>query len=149
MLRAQKQNAIQEISMNDATTRERANTRTVLSTLWIFVLLNLFAKDIHELGRPGMLQQIMDGIVDGVTITEELMLLGGVMFEIPILMVLLSQILPYKINRRANISAGVLTIIIEMYSNLNPDLDNVFFLVIKLVALLNVIWIAWNWKDSA
>jgi hypothetical protein len=149
MLRAQKQNAIQEISMNDATTRERANTRTVLSTLWIFVLLNLFAKDIHELGRPGMLQQIMDGIVDGVTITEELMLLGGVMFEIPILMVLLSQILPYKINRRANISAGVLTIIIEIYSNLNPDLDNVFFLVIKLVALLNVIWIAWNWKDSA
>jgi len=147
MLEAQKQNAIQETSMNDAITRERANTRTVLSTLWIFVLLNLFARDIHELGRPGMLQQIMKGIVDGVTITEELMLLGGVMFEIPILMVLLSQVLPYKINRRANIGAGVLTIIIEIYSNLNPDLDNAFFLVIKLLALTSVIWIAWNWKD--
>ena len=87
--------------MNHAMTQERPNTRTVLSTLWIFVLLNLFAKDIHEFGRPGMLQQIMTGVVDGVTITEELMLLGGVMFEIPILMVLLSQILPCRINRRA------------------------------------------------
>jgi len=133
--------------MNDAIAQERANTRTVLSTLWIFVLLNLFAKDIHELGRPGMLQQIMTGVVDGVTITEELMLLGGVMFEIPILMVLLSQILPYKINRRANIGAGALTIMIEVYSNLNPDLDNVFFLAIKILALLGVIWVAWKWKD--
>lgn len=133
--------------MNNAIAQERANTRTVLSTLWIFVLLNLFAKDIHELGRPGMLQQIMAGVVDGVTITEELMLLGGVMFEIPILMVLLSQILPYKINRRANIGAGALTIMIEVYSNLNPDLDNVFFLAIKILALLGVIRVAWRWKD--
>ena len=132
--------------MNEAMTHEMPNTRTVLSTLWTFVLLNLFAKDIHELGRPGMLQQIMTGVVDGVTITEELMLLGGVMFEIPILMVLLSQILPHKINRRANIAAGALTIIIEVYSNLNPDLDNIFFLVIKILALLSVIRIAWKWR---
>jgi len=131
--------------MNDAITQETANTRTVLSTLWIFVLLNLFAKDMHELGRPGMLQQIMAGVVDGVTITDELMLLGGVMFEIPILMVLLSQILPYKSNRLANIGAGLLTILIEVYSNLNPDLDNIFFLVIKILALLSVIWVAWKW----
>ncbi|MGI9205686.1 MAG: DUF6326 family protein [Woeseiaceae bacterium] len=131
--------------MNHTMTQERPNTRTVLSTLWIFVLLNLFAKDMHELGRPGMLRQIMAGVVDGVTITEELMLLGGVMFEIPILMVLLSQVLPYKINRRANIGAGALTILIEAYSNLNPDLDNIFFLVIKILALLAVIWVAWKW----
>lgn len=133
--------------MNDAIAKERANTRTVLTTLWIFVLLNIFARDMHELGRPGMLQQIMTGVIDGVTITEELMLLGGVMFEIPILMVLLSQILPYKISRRANIGAGALTIMIELYSNLNPDLDNIFFLVIKLAALLGVIGVAWKWKD--
>ena len=135
--------------MNDVMAQERANTRTVLSTLWIFVLLNIFARDIHELGRPGMLQQIMTGVIDGVTITEELMLLGGVMIEIPILMVLLSQILPYKISRRANIGAGALTIMIEVYSNLNPDLDNVFFLAIKILALLSVIWAAWKWKGRA
>ena len=132
--------------MNHAIAQERVPTRTVLSTLWIFVLLNLFAKDIHELGRPGMLQQMMTGVIDGVTITEELMLLGGVMFEIPILMVLLSQILPYKINRRANIGAGALTIMMEVYTNINPDLDNVFFLVIKVFALLSVILVAWKWQ---
>ena len=133
--------------MSDAMTQEKVNTRTVLSTLWIFVLLNIFARDLHELGRPGMLQQVMAGVIDGVTITEELMLLGGVMIEIPILMVLLSQILRYNVNRLANISVGALTIMIEVYSNLNPDLDNVFFLAIKILALLGVIRVAWRWKD--
>ena len=133
--------------MSDAMTQEKVNTRTVLSTLWIFVLLNIFARDLHELGRPGMLQQVMAGVIDGVTITEELMLLGGVMIEFPILMGLLSQILRYNVNRLANISVGALTIMIEVYSNLNPDLDNVFFLAIKILALLGVIRVAWRWKD--
>ena len=121
----------------------------MLSTLWIFIMLNLFAKDIHELGRPGILQQIMTGVVNGVTITDELMLLGGVMFEIPILMVLLSLTLAYKTNRWANIGAGVLTIMMEVHTNLDPDLDNVFFLVIKILALLGIVWIAWRWKEDA
>ena len=126
----------------------QTHTRTLLSTLWIFVVLNLFAKDIHELGRPGMLEQMMAGVVDGVTITEELMLVGGVMFEIPIVMVLLSQLLPYRANRWANIGAGVLTIMMEVYTNLDPDLDNAFFLIIKLIALLGVLRISWRWRNQ-
>ena len=70
--------------------------KTLLSTLWIFVILNMFARDIHELGRPGMLEQVMSGVVDGVTITEGLMLLGGIMFEIFLVMVVLSQVLKHK-----------------------------------------------------
>ncbi|MBT3275415.1 MAG: hypothetical protein HN368_19830 [Spirochaetales bacterium] len=123
-------------------------TRTVLSTLWIFVLLNIFAKDIHEFGRPGMLEQIGSGIVDGVVITEALMLLGGIMMAIPIFMVLLSQILNYSVNKWANVVVGVLTIGIQIVNNLNPDLDNVFFMVVEILALIAVIGIAIRWKPE-
>jgi len=126
--------------------QEDINTKAVLSTLWIFILLNMFARDIHELGRPGMLEQVMSGVVDGVTITEELMLLGGVMFEIPILMVLLSRVLHCKINRSANIFGGVLTLGIVAMTNLKPDLDNIFFMAFEILALIAVICIAWKWK---
>ena len=37
----------------------KTRPQTLLSTLWIFVILNIFARDIHELGRPGMLEQMM------------------------------------------------------------------------------------------
>lgn len=137
----------QEINVTNTMTQEKASTRTVLSTLWIFLLLNIFARDIHELGRPGMLEQMMAGVIDGVKITEGLMLIGGIMIEIPILMVLLSQVLPFKISRWANIGAGILTTMIVVSTNLNPDLDNMFFLVIKIAALIGIVWVAWRWKD--
>ena len=136
-----------EIKVMNAMTQEKARTRTVLSTLWIFLLLNIFARDIHELGRPGMLEQMMAGVIDGVKITEGLMLIGGIMIEIPVLMVLLSQVLPFRISRWANIGAGILTMLITLSVNLNPDLDNMFFLAIKLAALSGVIWVAWRWKE--
>ena len=121
-------------------------TQTLLSTLWIFVILNIFARDIHELGRPGMLEQVMSGVVDGVVVTEGLMLLGGIMFEVFIVMVVLSQVLKYKINRCVNMIMGLIAIGIVVITNLSPDLDNIFFMVIEMIALVAIIVIAWRWK---
>jgi len=121
-------------------------TQTLLSTLWIFAILNIFARDIHELGRPGMLEQVMSGVVDGVVVTEGLMLLGGIMFEVFIVMVVLSQVLKYKINRCVNMIMGLIAIGIVVMTNLSPDLDNIFFMIIEIIALVAIIMIAWRWK---
>ncbi len=124
------------------------NVRSLLSTLWIFVCLNIFAKDMHELGRPGMLEQVMSGVIDGVVVTDTLMLVGGMMIEIMIVMVLLSIILPHRLNRRFNIGIGVVSVGITIWTNTNPDLDNIFFMVINLMALASIIWISWNWNEE-
>jgi len=120
--------------------------KTLLSTLWIFVILNMFARDFHELGRPGMLEQVMSGVVDGVTITAELMLLGGIMWEIFLVMVVLSQVLKYRINRCVNMIMGLIAIAIIVMTNLTPDLDNIFFMIIEIISLVTIIGIAWRWK---
>ena len=124
------------------------NPRLVLSILWVFIILNFFARDIHELGRPGMLEQMMSGTIDGVVVTEMLMLIGGVMIEIPILMTVLALLLPYGINRWANIGVGFLTMAMIVAMNTKPDLDNVFFMSIQLIALAAIVWIAWRWRAS-
>lgn len=64
-------------------------------------------------------------------------------------MVLLSQILPFKFSRWANIGAGILTTLIFISTNLDPDLDNMFFLAIKIATMSGVYWVAWRWKDCA
>ena len=127
-------------------TYQKANPRLLLSILWVFIILNFFARDIHELGRPGMLEQMMSGIIDGVVITEMLMLLGGIMIEIPILMTILALLLPHGMNRWTNIGVGLLTIVMIVAMNLKPDLDNVFFMSIQLIALIAVVGIAWRWQ---
>lgn len=130
--------------MNTEQMLKMLNIKTKLSTLWIFILLNMIFRDIHEFGRAGFLEEMMSGVVNGTQITEELMLIGGIMIEIPILMVLLSQLLPYRWNRLTNILASVFMIIIGISMGAN-DLDDIFFLGIEIVALLGIIWYTWRW----
>jgi len=125
---------------------KNGNPRLLLSILWVFIILNFFARDIHELGRPGMLEQMMSGTIDGVVVTEMLMLIGGIMIEILILMTVLALLLPHGINRWANIRVGLLTMVMTVAMNLKPDLDNVFFTGIQLIALIAIVGIAWRWR---
>jgi len=123
------------------------DTKALLSTLWIFILFNMIFRDLHEFARPGFLEEIMTGTVNGVQITEPLMLIGGIMAEIPISMVLLSRILNYKVNRWANVIAGALTIAFVINNGVK-DLDDIFFAIIEVVSLSFIIWIALRWRNS-
>jgi hypothetical protein len=120
--------------------------KALLSTLWIFVLFNIAFRDIHEILRPGFLEEVMTGSVNGVQMTEGFLLLGGMMLEIPIAMVLLSRVLPYRANRWANIIAGPIAIALVVVGA-PSDLDDMFFAIIEVVSLLLIVWYAWKCPD--
>jgi hypothetical protein len=44
---------------------QNGNPRILLSILWVFIILNFFARDIHELIRPGMPEQMMSAQLTG------------------------------------------------------------------------------------
>ena len=121
--------------------------KALLSTLWIFVLFNMIFRDLHEFGRPEFIEEMMTGTVNGVQITEGLMLIGGIMAEIQIYMVLLSRVLKYRLNRSANILAGAITIAFVI-NNGARVLDDIFFATIELIALLLIIWCGCKWRKQ-
>ena len=135
--------------MNTTTTMNDLDKRAKLSSLWIFVFLNMIFRDLHQFGHVGFIEEMMTGVVNGVQITEGLMLIGGIMIAVPLLMIPLIQFLNFKANRLANLVIGVLQIVSTIGNNMAPDLDDVFFAVIELVALVLIVGLAWNWKDSA
>ena len=118
--------------------------QALLSTLWVFILLNMVFRDLHQFGHPGFLEEMMSGVVNGVKITEELMLIGGFLAEIPIMMVLLSRILSNRYNRWANLIASLITMLVLLSSLPSADMDDVFFLIIEVVAFLWIMRIAWR-----
>ena len=122
--------------------------QTKLSTLWIFVLLNVIFRDIHELFRPGFLAEMMTGTVNGVQMSAELLLIAGIILEIAIVMVLLSRILTVRYNRWANIVAATITIGFVIFNNTAPDLDDIFFAAVEILALVLIIWTAWRWPTA-
>lgn len=123
---------------------QNLNPRTLLSSLWIFILFNMVFRDLHQFGKKGFLNEIMTGVVNGVEITDELMLLGGFLAEIPILMILLSRILNNGANKWSNIVASIITMLV-LFSNLpSADMDDVFFLIVEFTAFIFIIITAWK-----
>lgn len=117
-----------------------------LSNLWVFYLFNVIFRDIHEFIEPGFIEQVMTGTFNGITITEHLLLFGGFVVEVPISMALLSRLLPYGVNRWANIVAAAITLAFEI-NNGTTDLDDTFHMVIEMAALCVIIWSAWRWRN--
>ena len=124
--------------------KNKLSSQALLSTLWVFILLNMIFRDLHQFGKSGFIEEMMKGVVNGVLITEELMLLGGFLAEIPILMVLLSRILPDKANKWANVIASVITMLVLLSGLTSADMDDMFFLLIEVVAFIAIIVIAWK-----
>jgi hypothetical protein len=98
---------------------------------------------------PDEVRQVMAGVVNGVQVTDGLMLIGGIMIAVPLLIIPLTQFLSFKANRLANLLIGVLHLVITIGVNRAPDLDNAFFAVIEIAALLLILRLAWNWKDAS
>jgi hypothetical protein len=126
------------------------DTRALLSTLWIVVMLNILARDIHEILRPGFLQEVIAGSVNGNPLTEGVVLAGGIGMSLQIAMILGSRVLPYRSNRRANIVIGAAAIgaLVYFTAMATPDLDDLFFAAVEITALLAVVLTAWRWRGE-
>ena len=116
-----------------------------LSLLWIVIMFNMAFADIVGFVNPGVLQSILEGTT-GIEITQGLLLIFAVLLEIPIAMIFLSRILPYKANRLTNIVASVITILFIIGGG-SPHLSYIFLASIETLCMLFIIWYAWKWKN--
>ena len=67
--------------------------KVLLSTLWIFAILNYLYCDIMGIMDVNLLKQYLAGNVNGMEMNENFLLASAILMEIPIVMVLLSRIL--------------------------------------------------------
>ena len=127
-------------------TIQMKDTKVLLSTLWIVVMINMAYADILGLFIPGALEEVAKTSVSMGTTIPQLMLGGAIMLEIPIAMILLSRVLKYKVNRWANIIASVITIAYVVGGG-SLDLHYIFIATIEVVCMLLIVWLAWKWHN--
>ncbi len=128
------------------TTKDR---KIILSTLWIFVMLNYLYCDVLGFMDPELLNQYITGTVNGLVINEEFLLAIAVLLEIPIAMVLLSRILNYQANRWSNIIAGAIKTIIMIVTMFvgTPSYYYLFFGIIEIATTSFIVYYAWTWTN--
>lgn len=127
-----------------------SRTKSILSTLWIFVTLNYLYCDLMGLMDKSILSQFLTGNVDGMEVDETFLLLAALLMEIPMGMVLLSKTLPYKMNKLANIIAGTiktLVMIITLFVG-TATTYYLFFAAIEISTTIGIVIYAWRWKNE-
>ncbi len=88
----------------------RIDARTLLSTLWIAVLLADLFRAVHETVRPGFVEELADaGTAYGNEVTNSTLAISGFMLCFLTATVVLTRILPRRSNRRLNLVAAALT----------------------------------------
>jgi hypothetical protein len=82
-----------------------------------------------------ILQQLIRGQVAGMELTQGFLLFAAISLEIPFIMIVLSRVLPFKINRILNIAASSLLIIYQIgsfFTGTESSLHYFFFSAIIL-----------------
>jgi hypothetical protein len=120
-------------------------TRARLSWMWVFVMLNMIFADVLSFMSPGALQQIMAGHAEQITITPRFLLLVAVVTEIPIAMVVLTQVLPHRAARWANLVAGVLTIVYVTAGG-SGSAHYIFIAALETLGCVFIVRWAWQWR---
>lgn len=135
--------------MTKQDTTEMKDMKVKLSTLWVFVMFNYIYADILTLMDPAVLKEIITGTVGGLEMTQGFLLGAAILMEIPIAMVVLSRVLKYRANRRANIIAGTIktaAVFLSMFVG-TPALYYIFFGTIEMACTLLIVWYAWTWPN--
>ena len=129
---------------------KKLDKKALLSTIWIFVVLNYLYCDVVSLMDADLLKQYLTGTVGGMEFTQGTLLAAGILMEISISMVLLSRVLPYKASRWANIFAGIITTAVQTTSLLvdTSAMYYLFFSIIEIASTASVVWLAWTWRKE-
>ncbi len=124
---------------------QKLDKKVLLSTLWIVVMINMLKADILSLYIPGAADEVAR--TAGETPIPLLMLGGAVMMEISIVMIILSRVLKYGINRWANILAGMITIVFIIWGGVTYP-HYIFIAAVEIICLLVIIWTALKWREN-
>ncbi|MEO0506842.1 MAG: DUF6326 family protein [Bacteroidota bacterium] len=121
--------------------KQKIDPRSLLSTLWIFILFNMIFRDLHQFANKQFVEDLL--VQD---INEKLVLVFGIILEIPILMVVLPKILGETANRWAN-SIAAITLVLGMLSTVSQaDMDDYFFMGVQSLALVVILYITFKPK---
>lgn len=118
-----------------------------ISLLWLFAILNVLFRDIHELTTASAINEILTGYVNGNPITEEVLFAAAFAVELLLLAFLLSSVLTPRGARMVNLFLAPLAIIGTVFSE-PGDLDDYFFAVVTVLTYAAIFVLCWSWKTQ-
>ena len=118
------------------------DTRITLSALWVALMLTYLLGDVLRIFSG----DATSGKMGNVQFTQGMWLGMAILMVIPIVMVVLSLILHYPVNRWANIIVAAFFFLFNLVGlPTYPSAYDKFLIVVGLVFNVVTVWTAWQW----
>ena len=117
------------------------DTRILLSGLWVALMLTYLLGDVLRIFAG----DFEPGNIMGMQPSQGMWLGIAALMLIPIIMVVLTLLLPYPAIRWVNIIVAIFFIIFNLFGLPYPGAYDNFLIVVSFVFNGLTIWYAWNW----
>ena len=124
------------------------DTPTLLSTMWITVLLANLFRDIHETLRPGFVDELAhEGTYYGRQVSDNTLLWSGFVLVFLVSVVALARILPRRSNRIVNVVAATM-MAAGVLASWPKDPDDFVFGAFQLIGVALIVAVCARWRDD-
>jgi hypothetical protein len=111
----------------------KINVKVKLSALWAALMFLYTYGDIIGFYSPGNLEQLIAGEIEGIQVTEGLLIVNTITMAISSVMIFLSLVLRANANRWANLILGVFSVVVLVAATYAGGID---------------LWHAWKWPKQ-
>jgi hypothetical protein len=129
----------------------KVNVKVKLALLWVALMFFYIYNDIFSLFQPSHVAELLEGTLEGIQFTQELLFGAAILMALPSFMVYLSLILPAKANRLVNIIVGIFHIVVLVSTLLVPGdlwVYYALYMIFEAVFIVLIIWHAWKWPTQ-
>ncbi len=119
-----------------------------LALLWIALMFFYIYNDVFSFWQPGHVAELIEGQLEGVVFTQEILFGAAILMALPSIMVFLSLTLKAKLNRLVNIIVGIFHIIVlvgSLFVGGGIWAYYALYMVFEAVFIILIVWTAWKW----
>lgn len=125
-------------SITASTKPPKEASKDTIRNLWLYVLLNTLFRDIHEIFRPGFVDELAAG---DLFTSDTALVVVAILLQLPLAMVVVGPLVGSRAARRANTIVAVV-VAMGIAASWPKDADDVVFAVFQLLALGAIVALA-------
>ena len=128
--------------------------KTRIAVLWVFMAVAMSVHSIMSFMEPGMIEELMSGVVEGVAMTPGMLIFMALFWLIPLWLAFISMTLKGSSNRWVNFVLGIVFTLLNIWHLIEhlaePSVVQILIIGSTVVVTALIAWYAWAWpKEEA
>ena len=128
------------------------NVTLRLAVFWIVLMWFYAYNDLMSFFRQDIVEGVLAGNIEGIEFTQPFMFAMALLMSFPIFMILLSVVLPARLNRPVNIFAGIFHLVLlgitATVGDEGPWAYYALYMALEGIIIGLITWTAWKWPAS-